>query len=331
MSSQIESNELIKRYLLGELSEQEREQVEQRLMSEDDLYQQLLLAEDDLIDDYISGALSERDRAKFGGRFLHVPELRQDVQSVKALRQYALQRAPQVHTRDSPAPAHFSLFDWFGKFFMLPAVGATLAGMLLATVMVVAWFAAQNSRLRGQVEQLQAQQPAPPASQQGLQEQLASERVRNEQLSAELLRQQELLAEESRKLQQAQGQRPPAPAPAPEPRSRANAVFAFTLTSGGIRGPGQFKKISLPPETREVRLRLDLATAEYSSYRAVLQNSDGQDLLTERRLPAGGGKFVQLNVPAKLLKRGDYQVLLSGVNPSGEAEEIDNYYFRVLP
>jgi hypothetical protein len=37
-----------------------------------------------------------------------------------------------------------------------------------------------------------------------------------------------------------------------------------------------------------------------------------------------------LNIPAKLLSPDDYEILLSGVNASGESEEISSYYFRVL-
>lgn len=328
MGLQSENGGAVRSYLLGELSEQEREQVEQRLMTDDDLYQRLLLAEDDLIDAYVSGTLSEQDRAKFSRRFLHVPELRQDVRSVMALRNYALQTAPQATARDSPAPRRFSLLDWLGKFFMRPAVGVAFAAALLAAVGLAAWLAAQNSRLRQQVEQLQAQR-TPPAPQSELQERLAAEQLRNEQLSAELLRQQELLAEERRKLEQAQGPQRPASTPTPGSGPGAPAVLAFALSPGAVRGSGELTKISVRPETREVSIRLDLAAAEYSSYRAVLQTVEGREL-SSQTLRAGRRMFVQLNVPARLLAPGDYQIQLSGVKPSGEPEEIDSYYFRVL-
>src|SRR5215213_406075 len=132
MSSHRGNGGSIRRYLLGELPEEERELVEQRLMSDDDLYQRLLLAEDDLIDEYVSGALSDQDRAKFSRRFLHVPELRQDVKSMMALRKHALKTASQDTARDSPAPPPLSLLDWFRKFFMRPAVGVAFAAALLA-------------------------------------------------------------------------------------------------------------------------------------------------------------------------------------------------------
>lgn len=318
-------------YLLGELSEQEREQVEQRLMTDDDLYQRLLLAEDDLIDEYVSGALSDQERAKFSRRFLRVPELQQDVKSVMALRKHALKTASQVASRDWPDPPSLSLFDWLRKFFMRPAVGVAFAAALLAAVALAVWLGTRNAQLRQQVEQLQARQPPALSPQPELSEQLAAERVLNERLSEELLRQQELLAEESRKLQQAQAQHRPTPTPKPDLRPRVPPVFAFTLGTGAVReSGGGVKEVSVPPGTRAVRIGLELAANDYRSYRAVLQIVGGREVLPGQGLRAGGGEFVQLNVPAKLLGPEDYEILLLGLSPSGEYEEVGRYYFRVL-
>lgn len=331
MSLQSGDSGPIRHYLLGELSEQEREQVEHRLMSDDDLYQQLLLAEDDLIDEYVSDTLPEQDRAKFSRRFLQVPELRQDVRSTMALRKYALKTAPQVAVGDTPVVPHFSLRDRFRNFFMQPALGVSFAVALLAAVLLVAWLAAQNSQLRKQVEQLQARQTPLPTPQRDLQEQLASERLRNEQLSAELLRQQELLAEESRKLQLAQEQHQSIPTLRPASQSTAATFVALTLTPGLARDSGELKKISVPPNTREVRIRLDLPESDYRFYRTVLRTVEGREVWSRQRLQATGRKFVLTIIPAELLSPDDYQILLSGVKRSGESEEISNYYFRVSP
>jgi hypothetical protein len=321
----------LRRYLLGELSEQEREQVEQRLMSDDDLYQQLLLAEDDLVDEYISNALPEQDRAKFSQNFLNVPELRQDVRFALVLRKHVLETAPKAVAKDSPVVPHVSLRDRFRNFFLQPALGVSFAVALLAAVLLVAWLAAQNSRLRKQVEQLQAQQTPLPTLERDLQAQLASERLRNEQLSSELLRQQELLAEETRKLQLAQEQQPSIPTPRPVSQSTVTTFVALTLTPGLVRDSGELKKVSVPPNTREVRISLDLPESGYRSYSTVLTTVEGREVWSRQGLQATGRKFVLAIIPAKFLSPDDYQMLLSGVKRSGESEEISRYYFRVLP
>lgn len=317
-------------YLLGDLSEQDRDQVERRLMSEDDLYQQLLLAEDELIDEYVVGTLSDQDRAKFSGHFLHVPELRQDVKSVMVLREHALQTSSRVTARDSPVPPPFSLLSWPEKFFARPAVGVAFAAALLVVVVVNVRLGTQNSQLRKQIEEIQARQMPPPALQPESREQLAAERLRNEQLSAELRRQQELLAEQTRKLQLAQQQPRPTPRSSPAPPSGVQAFVVLTLTPGAVRDSGEWEKVTSSRAARGGRIQLDLAEDKYRSYDAVLQTVEGRQVFSWQGLRVGRGMFVQLHVPAKLLRPGDYQIELSGVLPPGEPEKLDSYYFRVL-
>lgn len=322
----------IRRYLLGELSEQEREPIEQRLMSDDDFYEQFLLAEGDLIDAYISGALSEQEQAQFGRHFLQVPELRQEVRATTALRKYAQETAPPVADTGSTARSNVSFFNRWMGFFRRPVVGVSFAAALLtASILLASWLAIQNLRLREQVEQLQAQRVVAPVPQNDLAEQLAAERLRGEQLSTELRRQQELLSEESRKLQTAQAQAHPTPARPPGQRASGVAFFAFTLTSGATRDSGGLKKISIPRGRSEVRIRLDIASDDYRRYRAVLQTDEGQEVLSTAGLQAVGGRFVPLKVKSEVLKPGEYRIQLLGVSASGESEEISNYYFRILP
>lgn len=342
MSLRSENNDSIRRYLLGDLSEQEREQVEQRLMSEDDLYQQLLVAEDELIDEYVSDELPEQERAKFNRHFLSVPQLRQDVRFAAALRKHALETAPLVVAADSaapkPEPARASPFDHLRRLFMQPALGASLAAALLAAVVLAAWLAAQNSQIRREVGQLQGRQTPPPDTRPDSQERLAleqlrNEQLRNEQLSSELRRQQELLAEESRKLQasqEAQRQQQAAAERGQSPRSGVAGFVVLALTPGAVRETGgELKKVILSPATREVRVRLGLAAGGHRSYGATLRTADGREVWSARGLRAAGAKFVQVNIPARLLPSDDYEILLSGVTSSGEMEELNSYYFRV--
>jgi hypothetical protein len=58
------------RFLLGLLTEEERERVEREALADDDAYDQLLAAEDELFHDYARGALSDDEKARFEERFL---------------------------------------------------------------------------------------------------------------------------------------------------------------------------------------------------------------------------------------------------------------------
>ena len=320
MGLQNEHHNSIRRYLLGELPEQELEQFEQLLMSDDDMYQELMFAEDDLIDDYISNMLSEEDRAKFKRRFLVVPELRQNVSFTSALRKHALKTAPQI-VAEEVVSGRPSLFESLKNLFKQPVFAFSFAMVLLAAIALNTWLFRQNSQLKRTVQQLETQQAR--SGTVDLQEQLSSAHQRNQQLEAEVLRQQQLLAEESRKLQLAQAQQNGT-------TQDRSGVLALTLTSGFVRDSGEWTRVSLPPNKDEVMFRLDVAGGDYRSYRAVLQTIEGQPKWSKKDLKFRAGNFVPLKVPARILVPGDYRITLNGLNSSGSLTEISNYYFRVL-
>ncbi|HSF23492.1 MAG TPA: tetratricopeptide repeat protein, partial [Blastocatellia bacterium] len=67
-----ENNEgvLIRRYLLGQVSEDERQQLEERIMTDTELFNRVLLAEDDLTEQYVRKEMTEQDRLRFEEVFL---------------------------------------------------------------------------------------------------------------------------------------------------------------------------------------------------------------------------------------------------------------------
>jgi len=81
-------HEEIKLYLLGNLSEDIGKRVEERLLTEESFFEELLIAEVELIDEYVAGDLSGGDRLRFEQHFLLTPERRQKLGFAQALRRY---------------------------------------------------------------------------------------------------------------------------------------------------------------------------------------------------------------------------------------------------
>lgn len=318
MAFQSEHSNLIRRYLLGELSEGEREQIEDLLMSDNDVYQELVFTEDDLIDDYIFNEVPEADRTKFKERFLTVPELRQNVSITSALRRYALATTPQVVAE----PQRVSLIDRFRKFLMQPAAAVSFAAILLAAIALDIWLFRQKSQLQSRVEQLEARQANLPTGR--LEEQLAAAELQNKQLSDELSRQQQRLAEESRKLALAQEQ-----LNRQSPRASGAGVLAIALTSGYMRDSGAWTKFSIQPHISEVSFKLDVVDGDYRRYQVILQTVEGQRKYS-KNLSVPTGSVLTFKVSAKILIPGDYHIALKGRDSSGQFTEAGNYYFRVL-
>jgi anti-sigma factor RsiW len=86
MSTDINNEELISRYLLGELPEEQQVEIEDRAFSDKDYLAGITAIENDLIDEYVRGELSAADQKRFESRFLASAERRKRVEFATALR-----------------------------------------------------------------------------------------------------------------------------------------------------------------------------------------------------------------------------------------------------
>src|SRR5262249_52331960 len=183
MEEESHNEKLIIRYLLGDLPDDEQIRLEDRAFSDHQYMQNVLAVEGDLIDDYLRGSLSEHERRQFESRFLVSHERRQKVEFARALAKVASKSAVTKTVRRSVidlTPA-----SWWGSFIDLLrnanlAVKLPLAAAALVLVIGFPWLIAQTIKLRGKVEQLQAEQQTRRGQQETLQQQVASERARRE-------------------------------------------------------------------------------------------------------------------------------------------------------
>jgi hypothetical protein len=92
-------------------------------------------------------------------------------------------------------------------------------------------------------------------------------------------------------------------------------------------------RVVVPAGTETVQVQLRLPPEQYSSYRVTLQPVDGKETfplqpLRPQRL--GGNRVLLLNVPVKLLPRGDYELQLSGGGANDTSIDLDSYNFRLV-
>ncbi len=83
MAAETEQEYLLIRYLLGESTEDERTQVEQRFLSDNDYFEQLLALEEMLVDQYAKGKLSTAQQKSFNRS--SVSERKRNVEDTKQL------------------------------------------------------------------------------------------------------------------------------------------------------------------------------------------------------------------------------------------------------
>ncbi len=310
------------RYLLGQLPEDEQNRLEDRFFTDDDYFEELRVVEDELIDAYAQGKLSRRDRELFETRFLASPAQRRRVELAKTLmRSVSLASAteqPESFVRPQTASWRYSLTAFLRG--LSPAGRFALATVALLIALGGAWLMVETLRLRNQLERISAEQIAMRQREQAAQQQLAEQRARNDQLAEQLEREQNQRA----LLEQA----------LVEQRHSLPTIISFALTAGLLRDPGSSNRLVIPPGTDLLRLRLDLEDGrERAHYRAVIRTVEGNRVWSQQGLrlrSTNSGKAIVLRLPATLFAPGDYILTLSGVKAAGEAEDINDYYFRIV-
>ncbi|MGI9054207.1 MAG: CHAT domain-containing protein [Pyrinomonadaceae bacterium] len=121
----MDEQEKIKRYILGEIGDQNRSAIEERIMTDEDYFQNLTMVEENLIQDYVDGNLAGADRANFEKRFLISAENRQKVKFARALRKYV------DENKILPEPEKKSSFFASLKAFFSSPVPATLGVLII--------------------------------------------------------------------------------------------------------------------------------------------------------------------------------------------------------
>ena len=141
--------ELMVRYLLGELPAEERIQFEEACFADDRHFEELLAVEAELTDDYVRSDLVGLRRERFEKLLLDTPEGRYDVEFARMITNAP---APQV----AASVIHRRRFDWSPAFAWLHSRSrpfqvsiAAVALVLLALGLWLFWSSRQARIQRG--------------------------------------------------------------------------------------------------------------------------------------------------------------------------------------
>ena len=311
--------DLIVRYLLGELPEAQQVEIEDSAFQNQQCMDDILAVENDLIDEYVRGKIP------LNGHFLAAPERRRKVEFARALAAVTSESAPEAMPSaarfESPAPRNTF---WAFLSGLRPVPALSMAAALLAVIIGAAWLITESLRVRSQLNQLRATQQSQDAQRRELEQQIAGERARNEDLTAQLERERKA---ESERAAQREAEKPTNPL-------NANTIASLILIPGMARGGNSQAKLTISPSVGSVRLSVGVEPQDsYSSFRVDLLTQKGQKIWSQDKLSVhktrAGGAIV-LNLPAKILTAGRYELSLKGTNASGASEDIGYYYFDVL-
>ena len=346
MKTKFEKENLIKKFLFGEMSDDERLAFEDDFLLDESLFEEVKVIEDELIEKYVREWMDSAERSKFEEHFLTTNKRREKVQFTKRL----LGKVDKERFAESPAivsTAETTTFwEKLAAFFRTPqfAIGGAFALFLMIAGGI---FLFQFTN-RGSNEIVQGGTPTPTvsATQTPFQELTPTPETPNTNINVDEItegntnlnkfptpQRQNTNKKPIRKqtpkkvLRKTPKTEKTKPKKTPAPRVNAPSPI-LALFSGTVRSGGKTSQINLPQNAKSLRLRLNLENVDYKSYVAQITDADGNVLYKSGKLKPRKSRLF-LSVPAKKFKRGDYLVNLSGINQQGESESVADFQFRV--
>lgn len=316
MNEVLDSEDLLTRFLLDELDERERAEVEDRLLSETEFYEQMLGREAELTDAYVCGELSPGERERFEKSFFASRDRRKRVEFAQGLADSAtlLQREESTKPDSAVAPVMTRSRGWLASLFaQRPALGYAMAAAVMVVIGLGVWFAVERMRARVEPQRAGtngAPSPGPKQDDSGV----ASRQP-----------------DEGTPLPGSDNATPGvSQTPARDDQATRPAFATMTLMPGSLRD-GAGKNLFIPRGSTHLRLRLQLEDDNYRSYNALLSTPEGRTVWAgaARKDREKNAQFVTLIVPAASLARGDYIIELTGTTAGARSEAAAQYSFRV--
>src|SRR5262249_3099172 len=309
MKLETSDGKTLRKYLLGDMSPRQQEELELWLMSNDEAYDLLTAAEDDLIDESLRGKLSAYDLDRFQNYFLAAPERRRKLEFGRSFHKYVKGAPPGL----SPNPV--SRWEAIAAFFRhRPAIIYGFSALMILLMVGGIWSAFRVVQLQRQVQLLTAQLAGVGSERDAFKSQLDENRSASEKLQTELQMLERTIADLKS-------------SPAPE------SLLALNLLPGLSRSSSDIPKVVITPRNRLVQFSLALLDNNYDRYRVVLFDVRDQALRNWDGLSStakGANKAVVVTFPSELLSSGEYSLNLSGITGSQPPESISSFHFRVL-
>ena len=304
MSNQSLNEQLITDYLLGDLPEAETERLDELSVTDDEFAEFLQAVENDLVDAYVRGELSENKRAQFESHYLASPKRREKM----AFAQTFLKHADKL----SIAQQKETVITGFvsSRAFQWGAITAALVMLVLG-----GYFMLANIQLQRQLAQMKAEHTTLKQREQQLQQDLARRHSSESEKEKQLAITREKLEALERQLA--------------DHESAPVKVLAFALPAQQ-RGISSIPQLIFPAETESLVIALKLESDDFSLYEAALKDPATDKTLWRSARLKSVNQSVAVKFPASKLKSQHYVFEVSGISQSGNVEIIGSYPFNVV-
>ena len=286
------SDDSIRRFLLGRLQDSEQTIFEEQLFTNGDLEARLRLAEFELADDYAFKRLTESETKAFRERYLLTTDRNQKLNVSQAIRERFLTE-PVDEIKPTVSQR---LMPWFD--LRRPAWRYAFATLIVVLILGTVFLVTKEPQIVKKFlpDRFKPRPHASPTPQMMNHSTGSSSPVHDE------------------------------PSPPAVPHESPLDV-SLTATSSMDQSP----VITLPVgENAVVRFQLLIRDGAQGAYRVDLGTTSGETLFSAESLKPFGARpaSISFDVPARVLKSGQYQIRLTRVDDQGKPQ-VSQYYFRV--
>jgi anti-sigma-K factor RskA len=290
-----QDDQYLVRYLLGLLPAEDADRIDEASIVDDDMAARLRRVEDDLVDAYVRGELSNGTAARFEAYYLSSPLRRERVRFARTFVP-AVDRATVNAQRPRWRPR---LPTWLSPL----AVAAALLLVTSGTMLV------ETLRLSRGLSIAQSDRAAVERHAQELEAQLAGAKAATARATTEVERAREAI-------------------------TGAQEPIAISLVlAPQTRAAGSVPALTLPPRGDVVRFELQLESADLARYGVELRDPAANRIAWRGTVTlakaSAGQRSVYVAVPARLLKPQHYSIDLTGRGADGRSQIMGSYAFEV--
>jgi len=295
------------RYLVGDLSAEEADRLDQLSIAHDDFAWHLREIENDLVDSYVRSELNGETLARFKAFYMATARRRQKVQFAEGLRQLRATNITAAETAGKPSKPRVRFWGMSAPSRIAPQLGMYLAALVM--LLVTALLLIENAHLRREVRNARAQYES------------IDQRARN--LENELKQQHTANTEAQKKV-----------GPSDWPTADIGQLKTVSLLlPPPTRGMSSHQTVTVRPHTDLVVLLLTLESADYSRYSVTVKDPATNEVVWQSSgLDAGsvgGRKVVSAALRANLLRGRNYIAEVAGLPNAGRQRIVGDYPFHV--
>ena len=305
----------IESYLLGELTDEERNVVEERFFTDDDFFADVEAAEMSMIDRYLRNEMAETERRALEQNYLITPERKQKVADAVAFHD-------ELRTLRVPIVVdHTAKVSWFEKLFggfSLSAIQLGAAAAIAILVLSIGWLLYDSNRLRNEVLVARSERSE---TENALNEKLRQKEQELQQKSQEQNGDSETVGALEDEIQRLKNELDDTRKRAPLGNTQETAPrepLIATVMLIGTRGGNLPTQITLARETKILNLRIPVNQDDGSVFEVKVTGDSGVLVDSSKVVPRPikGGRVLSVNIQAEKLHEGFYQVLTR--NEKGE-------------